>query len=96
MLSEDQRRQLAARLKRIEGQVAAVRKMVEEDKYCVDILMQMSAARGALGSAGHFLLENHLKTCVAHALDHGEAADRDTKLQELLDIFSQYADLKRK
>jgi CsoR family transcriptional regulator, copper-sensing transcriptional repressor len=56
-----------ARLRRIEGQIRGIHKMVEDDRYCADILAQISAAHEALRSVGRELLRNHLKHCVAHA-----------------------------
>lgn len=91
MLSDDDKKKLLVRLRRIGGQVEAVGRMIEDDEYCVDILMQLSAATGALGKVGQIVLENHLKTCVAEAMKEGKKADRDEKLQELVDLFRKYA-----
>ncbi|TWU15138.1 Copper-sensing transcriptional repressor CsoR [Allorhodopirellula heiligendammensis] len=91
MHSEDDKKKLNHRLRRVVGQVEAVNRMIEEDAYCVDILMQLSAATGALGKVGQIVLENHLKTCVAEAMESGPSADRDQKLEELLTLFRKYA-----
>ena len=91
MLSEDDKKKLTNRLRRVVGQVEAVGRMIEDDQYCVDILMQLSAATGALGKVGEIVLENHLKTCVAEALEGGESADREKKLEELISLFRKYA-----
>ena len=72
MLSEDEKKKLLVRLRRINGQVEAVGRMIDEDEYCVDILMQLSAATGALGKVGQIVLENHLKTCVQEAMTEGK------------------------
>jgi DNA-binding FrmR family transcriptional regulator len=69
---EEERKLLINRLKRIEGQVRGLIKMVEEDAYCTDILDQTSAARSALGSFGAKLLETHIGTCVKEGLKRGE------------------------
>jgi DNA-binding FrmR family transcriptional regulator len=64
------------RLRRIEGQVRGLQRMVEEDKYCIDILTQVSAAKSALESVALGLLEQHLAHCVAEAMSEGgETAD---------------------
>jgi DNA-binding FrmR family transcriptional regulator len=64
------------RLKRIEGQVRGLQRMVEEDKYCIDVLTQISAATRALESVALSLLEEHLRHCVSHAvLEGGETAE---------------------
>ncbi len=93
MLTEDEKKKLLVRLRRIKGQVEAVGRMIDEDEYCVDILMQLSAATGALGKVGQILLENHLETCVAVAMTADKNADREQKLQELVSLFRKYANV---
>jgi DNA-binding FrmR family transcriptional regulator len=76
------------RLRRIEGQVRGLQKMVEDDKYCIDILTQVSAATRALQSVALGLLEDHLGHCVAHAAaEGGEVAD--TKIREASDAIAR-------
>ncbi len=96
MLTDDEKRALAARLRRAEGQVAGVRRMIEEGAYCVDVLLQIAAARAALARVGRLVLESHVGSCVKHAMTAGDDADRERKLAELLDVFERYADLKRR
>lgn len=91
MLSDDDKKKLAHRLARVTGQVEAVRRMIEEDAYCVDILMQLSAATGALGKVGQIVLENHLRTFVAEAMKNGDGPEREQKLNELIALFRKYA-----
>ena len=79
------------RLRRIEGQVQGVQRMVEEDKDCVDILLQVTAVQGAVEQVQKLLLGQHLETCVAEAVRAGSARDRQRKVDELLDIFSRFA-----
>tara|TARA_R110002073_G_scaffold149534_11_gene303320 strand:- start:22938 stop:23225 length:288 start_codon:yes stop_codon:yes gene_type:complete len=93
MLSEDDKKKLTNRLRRVVGQVDAVGRMIENDQYCVDIMMQLSAATGALGKVGEIVLENHLKTCVAEVLEGGESTDREKKLEELISLFRKYANV---
>ena len=69
------------RLARIEGQVRGIARMVEEDKYCIDVLTQVSAATKALQAVALELLDEHLGHCVAHAVQAG-GAERDAKLAE--------------
>jgi len=64
--------------------------MIEEEAYCVDILMQISAAGGALHKVGELVLKDHLKSCVREAMENGDADDRDQKLEELMAIFRKY------
>lgn len=69
---EHDRAKNLARLKRIEGQVRGIAQMVEDDRYCVDVLTQIAAVQSALRSVGKELLRHHLKHCVADAAKHGE------------------------
>jgi len=71
----------AKRLRRIEGQVRGIAKMIDEDKYCIDVLTQISAVNSALQSVALGLLEEHLGHCVAHAAAEG-GAEADRKLAE--------------
>jgi DNA-binding FrmR family transcriptional regulator len=71
----------AKRLRRIEGQVRGIAKMIEEDKYCIDVLTQISAVNSALQSVALGLLDEHLGHCVSHAVSEG-GAEADKKLAE--------------
>ncbi len=71
----------AKRLRRIEGQVRGIAKMIDEDKYCIDVLTQISAVNSALQSVALGLLEEHLNHCVSHAVAQG-GEDADKKLAE--------------
>ncbi|MET4427048.1 MULTISPECIES: metal-sensitive transcriptional regulator [unclassified Mycolicibacterium] len=71
----------AKRMRRIEGQVRGVAKMIDEDKYCIDVLTQISAVKSALESVALGLLEEHLGHCVTHAVAEG-GAEADKKLAE--------------
>jgi DNA-binding FrmR family transcriptional regulator len=82
------REDLLKRLKRIEGQVRGIQKMIEEDRYCVDILIQIAAVKSALHQVGLSVLESHTRGCVADALsnkDHG-----DEKINELMEVIRQF------
>lgn len=78
---------LLNRLKRVEGQVRGISRMVEEDKYCVDILNQVAAARAALGKIGLMLLEGHTQGCVVRAVKDG---NEQAAVEELLDVFKRF------
>ncbi len=71
----------AQRLRRIEGQIRGIAKMIDDDKYCIDILTQISAASSALRSVGLNLLDDHLEHCVSQALTQG-GNEADVKLAE--------------
>lgn len=75
------------RLRRIEGQIKGIQKMVEEEKFCGDILTQVSAARSALNSAGGLILENYMKTCLKGYLK-GVSSEED--LDELVQTMLKY------
>ncbi len=91
MINEETERKAMVRLKRIEGQVQGVQRMVEEGKYCVDILLQISAIQGALEQVRKILLGRHIESCVAEAMASGREADRQKKIDELLEVFTRYA-----
>lgn len=76
------------RLKNIEGQVRGIHRMIEEEKYCVDILTQISAARAALNGVGMIVLRRHIETCVANAIKAG-GAERAEIIDELMNILSK-------
>lgn len=76
----DSKADYLARLRRVEGQIRGLQRMVEEDKYCIDVLTQVSAATSALQSFSLALLEEHLGSCVVHAArEGGDAADLKVK-----------------
>lgn len=79
------------RLRRIEGQVQGIQRMVEEDKYCVDILLQLAAVQGAVEQVQKLLLGQHLESCVAEAVRSGSSRDRQRKMDELLEVFSRFS-----
>ncbi|WDL98817.1 metal-sensitive transcriptional regulator [Alicyclobacillus sp. ALC3] len=79
---------LQRRLKRIEGQVRGIHKMIDEDRYCVDILVQIAAIKSALQQVGLSLLESHTRGCVADALSHNTGGDE--KIDELMDVIRQF------
>jgi DNA-binding FrmR family transcriptional regulator len=89
-LSETDKRKLLARLRRAEGQVAAIHRMIEADAGCVDILTQLSASRGALSRVGEVILQHHIEACVTEAFDSGQPGVRQEKIAELMSVFRRY------
>ena len=77
-----------ARLARIEGQIRAVRNMVAEDRYCIDVVRQVQAACAALSSLETLIIDDHVDTCVQHALEAGETGERREKVTELVSILT--------
>ena len=90
MIDEDTRGKALGRLRRIEGQVQGIQRMVEEDKYCVDILLQLAAVQGAVEQVQKLLLGRHIASCVADAIRSGNGRERQKKMDELLDVFSRF------
>lgn len=82
---EDEYKSLINRLNRIEGQVRGIRKMVESDTYCTDILTQVSAINAALNAFNRELLANHIRTCVAEDIKNG----KDETINELVLILQK-------
>lgn len=78
------------RLRRIEGQIRGLQRMVEEDRYCADILIQVSAVNEALRTVSRGLLENHLRHCATHALHHSPEK-AEAMYKEIVDLFSRYS-----
>ena len=81
---------LTKRLHRIEGQVRGIEKMVTEDRYCIDILTQISAVTTALESLGLKILGDHVNSCVAHAFASGDEEAADEKSRELLAAVERF------
>jgi CsoR family transcriptional regulator, copper-sensing transcriptional repressor len=77
------------RLSRIEGQVRGLTRMVEDDRYCIDIVTQISAVRAALRRAEEEILRDHVGHCVEHAITAGDKTDQRRKVAELMDVISR-------
>lgn len=90
MMNEKLKAGTASRLRRIEGQIRGIQRMVEEDRYCMDILAQTRAVSSALRSVEDIILENHMNTCVAHAFERSDPSQQQEKIDEVLSLFSQY------
>ena len=77
------------RLKRIEGQVRGLARMVETDRYCIDIVTQISAVRAALRRVEEEVLRDHVSHCVEHAITSGNKADQREKIAELMAVIGR-------
>jgi DNA-binding FrmR family transcriptional regulator len=77
------------RLKRIEGQVGGLMRMVEDDRYCIDIVTQLSAVSAALRRAEEEILADHVANCVENAIASGNKTDQRRKVAELIDVISR-------
>ncbi|MFD1849666.1 metal-sensing transcriptional repressor [Oceanobacillus bengalensis] len=87
--TKNEKQAVINRLKRIEGQVRGIQKMVEEDRYCVDILVQISAIQSALKNVGFAVTERHINHCVSDAVRQGEGKETIEELMEVLKQFSK-------
>jgi DNA-binding FrmR family transcriptional regulator len=82
---------LVKRLHRIEGQVRGIEKMVEGDRYCIDVLTQIAAVNTALESLAFKILDEHVRHCVAGALTSGDEDEAQVKTEELLEAVQRFA-----
>src|ERR1700733_3750042 len=77
------------RLKRIEGQIRGLAGMVEDDRYCIDVVTQIAAAKAALRRVEEEILRDHVAHCVEHAITSGDKADQRRKIAELMDVVGR-------
>ena len=87
----DDKRALISRLHRIEGQVRGIERMVEEDRYCLDVLTQIAAVSTALENLAVLVLDDHVTHCVADAMSSGDADAAGAKAEELLAAVRRFA-----
>lgn len=78
------------RLSRIEGQVRGVNKMIQDERYCIDILTQLRAIKAALSKVESEVLKDHADHCIAEAIHSGDAEEQRQKFGELVDLFNRY------
>jgi DNA-binding FrmR family transcriptional regulator len=78
------------RLKKIEGQIRGVQKMIEEKRYCIDILTQLTSVVGAIKSVEENILERHLKGCVHQSFTKGSKQDKATKIDEIVGVLKKF------
>jgi CsoR family transcriptional regulator, copper-sensing transcriptional repressor len=90
-LTEDRKPKLLNRLRRIEGQVRGVARMVEEDRYCIDVLTQLQAVRAALSRVETEMLKDHLGHCIEGAIVSGDVDEQRKKATELIDLLERAA-----
>jgi DNA-binding FrmR family transcriptional regulator len=88
-MKSDGKKMIGTRLARIEGQVRGLAQMVEQDRYCLDIVAQVRAARSALAKIEQIILADHLGSCVEDAIVSGDAGEQRKKVAELIEVFSR-------
>lgn len=89
-MDDDTKYKARARLKRIAGQVTGIQRMVDDDRYCVDVLLQVAAAQAALMEAGRVILSGHFENCLTAAMRSRDERDRRKKIDELIDLFARF------
>ncbi len=85
----DERQALLNRLRRVEGQVRGVARMLADDRYCIDVLHQIQAVKAAIARVESVVLKRHADSCVAAAIASGDAAEQRAKFGELVDLFDR-------
>ena len=88
-MREEAKASCLRRLRRIEGQVRGLARMVDEDRYCIDIVTQISAVRAALRRVEEEVLRDHVSHCVEHAITSGNKADQREKIAELMAVIGR-------
>lgn len=88
-MQKDTKAAVLKRLSRIEGQVRGVARMVEEDRYCIDVVTQISAVRAALRRAEEEILHDHVAHCVEHAIASGNKKDQRQKVAEIMEVLGR-------
>ena len=88
-MRDDIKASSAKRLARIEGQVRGLARMVDEDRYCIDIVTQIAAVRAALRRLEEEILRDHVSHCVEHAIASGNKAEQRRKVEELMAVVSR-------
>ena len=90
MMNAEQKTAAATRLRRIEGQVRGVQKMVDEDRYCMDIVAQTRAVVAALRAVEDLILETHMNTCVSEAFRTSDGVEQKNKIDEVMNVLGQF------
>ena len=88
-MRKDNKASCGKRLSRIEGQVRGIARMVDEDRYCIDVVTQIAAVRTALRRVEEEILRDHVAHCVEHAITSGDKADQRKKIEELMSVISR-------
>ncbi len=93
MLTDQQKTNLVTRLNRVAGQINGIRRMIDEDRYCVDILTQTAATTAAIRTIEGIIMKNHLNTCVADAMRSKNVEDQREKVDEVMTVIGRFRKL---
>lgn len=88
-MQDDTKTGCLKRLNRIEGQVRGLARMVDEDRYCIDVVTQIAAVRAALARVEDMVLRDHVSHCIRHAMTSGSAMEQSEKIAELMEVFAR-------
>lgn len=88
MINEEIKKNSLLRLKKVAGQINGIMRMVEDDKYCIDIINQITAAEKALGGVAKIIMKRHVESCVTDAISKGEGKE---KIDELINVVFKYS-----
>jgi DNA-binding FrmR family transcriptional regulator len=91
MIDPDTRGKAVGRLRRIEGQVQGIQRMVQADKPCTEVLLQLAAVEGAVEQVRKLLLDRHVEACVSEAMKAGSGRDRRKKVADLLEMLAKFS-----
>lgn len=87
---EDQKRSVISRLRRVEGQLRGIQQMVDDDRYCIDILTQIRSASAAMDKIEDLIMRSHLETCVATAMRSGVRTEQEEKVDEVMTLLARF------
>lgn len=90
MMGDAEKTKVGNRLRRIQGQIGGIEKMIREDRYCIDILTQISAIISALRGVEDMVMQNHLNTCVADAMRSEDPKEQQEKVEEVLSVIGKF------
>lgn len=90
-VQNEQKEDVLRRLNRVEGQIKGLKRLVEEDTYCVDVMTQISSIHEALRSVGKIVMRDHLQHCVTDALRDGDDSKAEKTYQEMMDLIYKFA-----
>ncbi len=88
-MNQESKQKCLQRLSKVEGQVRGIGRMIEDNRYCIDIITQISAAQAALRKVEEELLRNHVSHCVEHAIASGDVEDQRKKVAELIEVLGR-------
>jgi DNA-binding FrmR family transcriptional regulator len=94
-MKPETKKDVQARLRRIAGQVEGIQRMLDEDRYCVDVLLQVAAVKAATERVGQIILGSHVDTCVNTAFESGNKREARKKVDELMEVFSRFGGIRR-